>query len=89
MAQVCLRLRMTAWNFCLGTGLATVVYHFRGWSSGADTFASRCPQGPISVPGPEARPQVGSTVAVAWHVLVSVQKSSEHLQAWLLCCFLP
>lgn len=58
---------MTAWNLCLGTGLATVVYHFRGWGSGADTFASRCPQGPISVPGPgpEARPQVGTTVALA------------------------
>lgn len=60
---------MTARNLCPGTGLAAVVYHFRGWSTGVDTFGSRCPQRPISVPGTgrEARPQVGTKVASAPH----------------------
>lgn len=65
-SQVRLRLRPTAQE-PMGTGSAAAVYHFQGRSTGAHTFASRCLQGPVSGPRTQARPQVGTKVALASH----------------------
>lgn len=78
-SQVCPRLKMTAQKPMPGTGLATVVYHFRGRGTGADMFASRFLQGLYQYQGQGWRP--GHRWAPRWHlhsVLVAFACVTQH-----------